>query len=72
MIIPPCGRGVEYAHRFPVCRVRRLKEGSDGSVSTAWDYAGLPSPLNSLLHVVQHVPDWVAPFLAVRILLLHI
>ena len=38
--IVPCGRGVECAHRFPVCRLRRLKGCPDGSASTAWDYAG--------------------------------
>ena len=27
--------GVEYAHRFPACRMRRLKRCPDGSTSTA-------------------------------------
>ena len=33
--IAPCGRGVKYAHRFPTCRVRRLKGYPDGSAPTA-------------------------------------
>ena len=37
----PCGRAVEYAHRFPACCMRRQKACPDGSASTAWDYAGL-------------------------------
>ena len=40
-----CGRGVEYAHRIPACRMRRLKGCPDSSATTAWDYAG---PLCSL------------------------
>ena len=32
-----CGREVlQYAHRFSVCRVRRLKECPDGRAATAW------------------------------------
>ena len=38
---PSCGRGVEYAYRFPACRMKRLKGCPDGSASIAWDYAGL-------------------------------
>ena len=37
--ITPYGRGVEYVHRFPACRMRRLKRCPDGSISTAWNYA---------------------------------
>ena len=84
MILPPCVRGVKYAHCFPACRVRRLKRHPDGSASTTWDYAGLlynlyldagqkrchvpfsnlscPIPTQPLLHMVQHVADWVVPF----------
>ena len=31
------GGGVEYAHRFPACRMRRLKGCPDGSTSMTWD-----------------------------------
>ena len=33
--------GDEYAHRFPPCCMRRLKECPDDSASTAWDYVSL-------------------------------
>ena len=69
----------EYAHRFPVCRIRRLKGCPNVSASTAWDYTGLVCNLyrdagpkcchdsqtscaqspQPLLHMVQHVADWV-------------
>ena len=78
-INPPCGRRVEYAHRLPACRMRRLKGCPYGSASTTWDYTGLlcnnrhktlppfsnvlcPIPTQPLLHMMQHVADWVAPF----------
>ena len=32
---PPCGWGAEYAHRFPACRMRRLKACPDGSAFTS-------------------------------------
>ena len=35
-ILLPCGRGVEYAHRIPACRMRRLKGCLDASASLAW------------------------------------
>ena len=35
------GGWLEYAHRFPACRVRRLKGCPVGSASTAWDYTCL-------------------------------
>ena len=47
-IFPHMGRGVEYMHRFPACRMRRQKRCPDGSASTAWDYAGLLCSLYSL------------------------
>ena len=34
----PGGRKVEYAHRFPACRMRRVTRCPDGSASKAWDY----------------------------------
>ena len=37
----PVWAGVEYAHRFPAWRMRRLKSFPDDSAFTAWDYAGL-------------------------------
>ena len=43
-----CKRGVEYAHGFPACRMRRLKGCPDSSASTAWDYARFLSHLYSL------------------------
>ena len=38
--VPTVG-GVEYAYRIPACRMRRLIGCPGGSLSTAWDYAGL-------------------------------
>ena len=37
----PCGRGAEYAQRYPACRMRWLNGCPDGSASTVSDYAGL-------------------------------
>ena len=36
----PYRQGVEWAHRFPACHMRRLKGLPDGSACTAWNYAG--------------------------------
>ena len=44
----PCGQGLEYAYRFPACRMRRLKVCPDGSAFTAWDYALLLCYLYSI------------------------
>ena len=41
MIQYPLWAGVEYAHRFPVCRMRRLEGCTDATATTAWNYAGL-------------------------------
>ena len=36
-----CERGAEYAHRFPACRMRRLKGCHDGNAYTALEYANI-------------------------------
>ena len=40
----PCGRVVEYAHRFPACHMRRLRGCPDGSASMAWENLGQKPP----------------------------